>query len=203
MKRFVTGSVLVAIGCACSIPATAGAGESIPGRLVSVSLGAAVNPSLGHPSASPPGLLRVAPELQIGWGMRLAEQAFVFARLDLLGGMVPIFPSGYGLDLGVGWTTALRRRGWSPLVRFSAGGLTLESGGEIGLGPDYQAYGFRMGLEAGISRASRLGNGLVMWSLLAGAHATGLPHVEPCASSGGCSDLMIGPTVRAEVSLLF
>lgn len=194
---------IVALACVCATAALARAGAPIPGRLVSISVGAAGNPSFGDSAASPPALLRVAPELQLAWGMQLAGQAFVFTRLDFLGSMIPIGPSGYGADLGVGWTAALHHRGWSPTARFTLGGLVLASGGEVAFGPDYRAYGFRMELEAGIARASRQGKGVVMWSVLAGVHATALPDVEPCAPSGDCSDVMIGPTVRGEVAFLF
>jgi hypothetical protein len=202
LNRIAMNCVLAGVLCVGVLPANAEADDRIPGRFVSISLGVSGNPSTGNATASPPGILQVAPELQLSWGLQLAGQVIVFTRLDFFGTMIPIGPSGYGVDIGVAWTSALKPNAWGPLVRFTGGGLFFGSGGEVS-GPDYQAYGFRLALEAGVARGSIRGEGILVWSVLAGVHATGLPHVEPCGPADVCSDVFIGPTLRAEVAWLF
>ena len=178
------------------VAGAAHAGEP-PGRYASISLGATSMPSLGHATAAPPALLQTAPELQLAWGLRLGRGGLLYTRFDLLGAMVPVGPTGVGLDIGAGWSSALDG-GYGAIFRLSAGGLLLASGGDA-LGPDYTAYGFRLSAEAGVLHAS----GAFTWQILLGLHATGLPHVEPCNPGDDCSDASIGPTLRAEAGWMF
>jgi hypothetical protein len=193
-------STLTIAALIVSAPAAAAADE--PGRFVSASLGASVNPSLGHATRKPPALLTVAPELQLSWGMQLGGEWLVLTRVDILGTMIPLGPAGYGFDVGVAWAPRLTRGGWGPLVRFTGGGLLFASGGEVS-GPDYEAHGFRFALDAGIVHSERVQQSIFVWGIVAGAHATGMMNIEPCGPGDDCSDAFLGPSLRAEAALLF
>jgi len=191
-------AALVAALAAGAAPAAAEGG-----RLVEVSAGATVAARVGDRDPPPvPGLLRHPPELQIGWGLRLGDGAVLLTRLDLLGAMIPIGPSGVGLDLVAGWCPGLRRPGWAPVVRGAVGGVVLGSGGEAG-GPDHASRGFRLGAEAGAVHRRRVPAGWAGWGVLVGGQVTALVTVEPCSPAGDCDAVLAGVTARLEAHLLF
>jgi hypothetical protein len=185
--------------CASTNAASA---RELPPRFVLTSLGADYNPSLGHASTTPPALLTVAPELQLGWGIVVAKDVLVFTRLDLMGTTVPIGPWGAGLDVGLGWLPGAKTEAWSPALFLSAGGVLYASGGEV-LGPDYQARGFRLALEGGAMRHDPFLSGVISWGVLAGAHATVVGGIEPCNVGDDCGDVFIGPSLRAVSTYAF
>lgn len=176
--------------------------EALPGRVLQVSLGGNLHGSYGRATRAPPDLLRVAPELQLAWGMQLGGQILLLTRFDLLGGMLPLLPTGLGLDLSAGWAPWLGGGGVTPLLRGSAGGFLFHSGGELP-GPDYQAYGFRLALEAGFLAPIRGVRGRFFWGATIGANAVGLPSVGPCSAGDDCSDALLGPSLRGEALWLF
>lgn len=172
------------------------------GRLAEVTLGGTVASTAGDddPPAIP-GLLRNAPELQIAWGLHLGDAALI-TRLDLLGAMVPVGPSGVGIDLGGGWYPHRDRAGWAPIVRGFAGGILFGSGGEM-LGPDHSSRGFRLALEAGAVTRHRVPAGWAGWGILLGAQTIGLTSVDPCSTTGDCDAVLFGATARVEGHLVF
>lgn len=183
-------------------PVFVNAEDEFPGRVVSASLGVNLNSSHGDAVLRPPDLLRIAPVLQLSWGMQVAQQILVTTQVDILGGMLPLLPSGAGVNIGVAWLPGLDHEGWRPLIRFATGLFHFASGGE-GLGPDYDAYGFRLAFEVGLTRGFRRSNGFFRWGIVAGAQAAGLLHVAPCGPDEDCTDVLLGPSLRAEAILLF
>lgn len=194
-----TSALSVVVAMAFAAPS---ARAEEPGRFASASLGASVNPSLGHATRKPPALLTVAPEVQLAWGIQLGGEWLVITRFDMLGTMIPLGPTGYGVDLGVAWVPRLTGGGWGPIVRFTGGGLLFASGGEV-LGKDYQASGFRLALDAGVVRSERIEQSIFVWGVIAGGHATGMMGIEPCKAGDDCNDAFLGPSLRAEAALLF
>lgn len=183
---------------------SARADDGVPGRFASISLGATFHGRYGEATAQPPDLLRNLPELQLAWGMQLADCILVFTRFDILGGMLPLLPSGAGIDLGAAWAPGLGEEGWRPQVRFAMGAFYFGAGGETATGDDYSATGFRMALEIGLFDGARMPSGaLFRWGVVAGGQATALVHVEPCGPDDDCSEAMLGPSVRAEAQILF
>jgi hypothetical protein len=176
----------------------------LPGRFFAASFGVSVNPSLGHATLAPPDLLLVSPELQLSWGMQIGGAVLLFTRLDLVGAMIPITSAGVGVELGIAWAPGLGQGHWAPLIRASGGLFAFGSGGEA-LGPDYDAAGFRLGLEVGafLWPVVEGDHGVVGWGIVAGVQATGLTHVGPCAAGDDCSDALIGPSLRVEGTFLF
>src|SRR5687768_6943680 len=74
------------------------------GRFVAVSAGVTLGAPVADDDPPPvPWLLRSPPEIQVAWGLRLGDSAVLLTRIDLLGTMVPVGPSGIGLDVGGGW----------------------------------------------------------------------------------------------------
>jgi hypothetical protein len=178
------------------------AAANADGRFAEVTLGGTVASTAGDedPPAIP-ALLRNAPELQLAWGMHLGGAALI-TRLDLLGAMVPLGPSGVGLDVGGGWYPRRGRAGWAPVVRGFAGGILFGSGGEM-LGPDHASRGFRFSVEAGAVTRRRVPAGWAGWGVLIGAQAIGLVAVDPCSASGDCDAVLFGATARLEGHLVF
>ncbi len=176
--------------------------EPLPGRVLTVSVGGAANGAFGHAAARPPLLARLSPELQVGWGIRIGESFVLSTRLSILGGVVPVLPTGLAAEVVASYLPLTSASPIKPLVRFSSGGFLFGSGGALA-GPDYQAYGFRMALEGGFLHLTKVPGGLAGLGLTAGAQAIGLPDVRPCGPRDDCSDVLFGATLRFETLLVF
>lgn len=187
-----------------SAPASEGLSrpEPLPGRVLTLSVGGAANGAFGHATVRPPLLARLSPELQVGWGIRVGESFLLTTRLSILGGIVPVFPTGLAAEVAVSYLPLTSASPIKPLFRFSSGAFVFGSGGEVA-GPDYQAYGFRMALEGGFVHLTKVPGGLAGLGLTAGAQAIGLPDVRPCGARADCSDVLFGASLRFETLLVF
>jgi len=172
------------------------------GRFASVAVGGSVTTTeAGEDPPDVPALLQHAPELQISWGLH-AGNGVIVTRLDVLGAIVPVGPTGVGLDVGAGWTPRWREAGWAPVVRGFVGGIVFGSGGEM-MGPDHASHGFRMSVEAGAVHRRVVPAGTAAWGIVVGAQAIGLVSVDPCSATGDCSTALLGFTARLEGSIAF
>lgn len=191
---------------------------SSPSHAISVSAGASYNVSVGATSTEPPELLEIMPEVQFRWGGLVTDTLLILGRFEFLGFVMPIpfGQMGVGLDLVVDWVPALVSDSWSPEARFSAGAIYFGSGGEELPGPDYGGFGYRFGLEGGISRSVVMTEALyveagtdstfygsVVLSLLAGVQTIGFPKVMACEAGAECSENLLGPSLRFEVKWFF
>lgn len=183
-------------------PSRADDAEPLPGRALTFSIGGAANAAFGHATTRAPLLARLSPELQLGWGIRIGESFLLSTRLGMLGGVVPLFPTGLSAEIVATYLPLAGTAPVRPLVRFSSGGYLFASGGEA-MGPDYQAYGFRAAIEAGFLRLYPVPGGRAGVGLVAGAQAIGLPSVHPCGPKDDCSDVLFGASLRLETLLLF
>jgi hypothetical protein len=174
-----------------------------PGRVVTLSVGGGLNTSGKDDAVPMPDLLRISPELQIGFGIALADSVVLTTQVDLLGALVSI---GVGVDLSVAWAPLLSLApSWGPIVRIAGGAFLYAQGGEVGVGSDYEAYGFRFAGEAGAMFVDEVNANGVAWALSAtiGAQLVGLPSVGPCESGTDCSDVLFGGTLRGHAHLFF
>lgn len=187
---------------ACPPAARADEPDPLPGRALTFSIGGAANAAFGHATTRAPLLARLSPELQLGWGIRVGESFLLSTRLGMLGGVVPLFPTGLSAEIVATYLPLAGNAPVRPLVRFSSGGYLFSSGGEA-LGPDYQAYGFRAALEGGFMRLYPVPGGRAGVGMVGGVQAVGLPGVHPCGPRDDCSDLLIGASLRLETLLLF
>lgn len=196
-------SYRMALSAMCLVASWAGAAEAAAPRLVSTSIGFGYNPSLGHATTQPPTLLEFCPELQVAWGMTVGDEVLLLARIDVLGGILPLFPFGAGADFVFGWSPDLGSGSWEALVRTSFGAMVFGSGGE-GLGEDYTGAGFRLGLEAGVVHTPPASRHMgVSYGVVVGVQATLLSGIEPCQDGDDCADVFIGPSLRFETGLHF
>ncbi len=169
-----------------SAPASEGLSrpEPLPGRVLTLSVGGAANGAFGHTTVRPPLLARLSPELQVGWGIRIGESFLLTTRLSILGGIVPVFPTGLAAEVAVSYLPLTSASPIKPLVRFSSGAFLFGSGGEVA-GPDYQAYGFRMALEGGFVHLTRVPGA---------SPASGSPRARRRSASPTCAPAAPAPT---------
>jgi hypothetical protein len=124
----------------------------------------------------------------------------VITRFDTLGVVAPFF-GGVGLDLGVAWTPGVGRHGMGPAARFGLGGFVFSEGTDPA---SYLATGMRVSLEGGFSSCRHV-PGTLPWVCLL-VYGGLLEHVvfvdTPC-HEGACDDVLLGPSLRAEVLFLF